>query len=202
MRSLAPASAPARPTSAATRRARVRAGSTRIASSILVADALAIASSLGAERFHLVGHDWGGQLAWIVAAQNPRRVRTLSILSRPHPAAFARAMADEPEQATRSRHHRSFQRPEATDELLADGAARLRTVLRNQGVPESDVAAYLATLGERAALDAAVNWYRAAGSSGIAAASRSHLSPSPRSTSGETPTRPSADAPPKGRVPS
>ena len=137
---------------------------------LLVADALAIASALGAERFHLVGHDWGGQLAWILAAQNPRRVRTLSVISRPHPAAFARAMAEEPEQATRSRHHRSFQRPEATDELLADGAGRLRSALRSQGVPESDVSAYLATLGERAALDAAVNWYRAASNSGLAAA--------------------------------
>jgi pimeloyl-ACP methyl ester carboxylesterase len=129
----------------------------------LLADALAIADALGSERFHLVGHDWGGQLAWIIAAQHPQRVRSLSVLSRPHPAAFARAMAGDPEQASRSRHHRSFLRAEATDELLAAGAARLRGALRGQGVPEADVAAYLATLGERAALDAAVNWYRAAG---------------------------------------
>ena len=92
------------------------------------------------------------------------------MLSRPHPAAFARAMSEDPEQAKRSRHHRTHQRAEATDEWLADGAARLRTVLRNQGVSDADVAAYLATLGERAALDAAIHWYRAAGSSGIAAA--------------------------------
>jgi len=130
----------------------------------LTADALALADALGAERFHLVGHDWGGQLAWIIAARHPQRVRTLSVLSRPHPAAFAKAMAADPEQATRSRHHRSFLRPEATDELLADGAARLRGALLGQGVPEPDVAAYLAALGKREALDAAVNWYRAAGS--------------------------------------
>ncbi len=136
----------------------------------LVADALALADALGAERFHLVGHDWGGQLAWITAARSPRRVRTLSVVSRPHPAAFARAMSEDPEQGKRSGHHRAFQRAEATDELLADRAARLRAALSQQGVPEPDVAAYLATLGERAALDAAVNWYRAAGSSGIAAA--------------------------------
>jgi pimeloyl-ACP methyl ester carboxylesterase len=136
----------------------------------LVADALAIADALGAERFHLVGHDWGGQLAWIAAAQNPERVRTLSVISRPHPAAFARALKDDPEQANRSRHHRTNLRAEATDEMLADGAARLRAALARQWVPETDVAAYLATLGERAALDAAVNWYRAAASSGLAAA--------------------------------
>jgi pimeloyl-ACP methyl ester carboxylesterase len=136
----------------------------------LVADALAIADALGATRFHLVGHDWGGQLAWITAARHPERVRSLAVLSRPHPAAFARAMSEDPAQSKRSGHHKSFQRPEATDELLANGAERLRAALSRQGVPEADVAAYLATLGQRAALDAAVNWYRAAGSSGIAAA--------------------------------
>jgi pimeloyl-ACP methyl ester carboxylesterase len=136
----------------------------------LVADALAIADALGAERFHLVGHDWGGQLAWILAARRPERVRTLSVLSRPHPAAFARALTEDPEQANRSRHHRAHQRAEATDDWLADGAARLRGALLAQGVPEADVRTYLATLGERAALDAAIHWYRAAGTSGIAAA--------------------------------
>ncbi|HTO53055.1 MAG TPA: alpha/beta hydrolase [Myxococcota bacterium] len=136
----------------------------------LLADALAIADSLGAQRFHLVGHDWGGQLAWLLAARHPERVRTLTVLSRPHPAAFARALSEDPAQSQRSGHHKSFQRPEATDELLANGAERLRAALSRQGVPEADVAVYLATLGERAALDAAVNWYRAAGSSGLAAA--------------------------------
>jgi len=136
----------------------------------LLADVLALADSLGAERFHLVGHDWGGQLAWLTAARHPRRVRTLAVLSRPHPAAFAKAMSADPEQAGRSRHHRAFQRAEATDILLADGAARLRAALASQSVPARDIEVYLATLGQRAALDAAIHWYRAAGSSGIAAA--------------------------------
>ncbi|HTO09867.1 MAG TPA: alpha/beta hydrolase [Myxococcota bacterium] len=137
----------------------------------LIADALAVADSLGAARFHLVGHDWGGQLAWLTAAQHPERVRTLAVLSRPHPAAFARAMSADPEQANRSRHHRAFQRAEATDLLLENGAARLRAALAAQGVPPGDVDVYLATLGQRPALDAAIHWYRAAGSAGLAAAS-------------------------------
>ena len=95
---------------------------------LLVADVLAIADALGRERFHLVGHDWGGQLAWVTAAMHPDRVRTLSVISRPHPAAFAAAMRSDPEQSGRSGHHRSFLRPEATDELLADDAARLRSI--------------------------------------------------------------------------
>jgi len=136
----------------------------------LVADALAIADALGAERFHLVGHDWGGHLAWVTAALHPERIRSLSVLSRPHPAAFARAMAADAAQSSRSSHHRAFQRAEATDELLADDCARLRAVYAGQGVPQRDADAYLATLADRAALDAAIHWYRAAGSAKLGAA--------------------------------
>src|SRR5262249_28740104 len=57
----------------------------------LVADALDLAVACGldrAGRFHLVGHDWGGQVAWVVAARHPHRLASLTILSRPHPGAF------------------------------------------------------------------------------------------------------------------
>src|SRR5215469_5728496 len=50
----------------------------------LSADALAFADSLGAKRFHLVGHDWGGAVAWVTAASAPDRLRTLTVLSTPH----------------------------------------------------------------------------------------------------------------------
>ena len=136
---------------------------------LLVGDVLAMADALGRERFHLVGHDWGGHLAWVTAATHPDRVRTLSVISRPHPAAFAAAMRSDPGQPSRSGHHRSFLRPEATDELLADGAARLRGMFARAGVPPRDAETYLATLGDRDALDAAVNWYRAVGRSGLQA---------------------------------
>ena len=136
----------------------------------LVGDVLALADALGQEHFHLVGHDWGGQLAWLTAIGHGERVRTLSVISRPHPAAFAAAMKGDALQSSRSSHHRSFLRPEATDELLADDAARLRAIYAGSGVPERDAEAYLDTLNDRAALDAAVNWYRAAGRSGLQAA--------------------------------
>lgn len=136
----------------------------------MVADALAIADALGGERFHLVGHDWGGHLAWVTAALHPERVRSLAVISRPHPRAFVAAMRNDPAQSSRSSHHQSFLRAEATDELLADDAARLRAMYANSGVPDGDAAAYLATLRVRDALDAAVNWYRAVGKSGLQAA--------------------------------
>jgi pimeloyl-ACP methyl ester carboxylesterase len=136
----------------------------------LVADALALADAAGVERFHLVGHDWGGQLAWLTAAGHPDRIRSLAVLSRPHPRAFVEAIAADPAQADRSRHHRSFQRAEATDGLLADGGDRFRRMLGDNGVPAEAVETYLAVLGDRAAMDAAVNWYRAGGGAGLRAA--------------------------------
>ena len=132
---------------------------------LLVADALAVADALDAPEFHLVGHDWGGALAWFIAARHADRVISLSAISRPHPAAFISAMRDDPDQPHRSRHHPAFQRPEATDELLADNAARLRRALARGAVPDADIDAYLDTLGRRDALDAAMNWYRAMGRS-------------------------------------
>lgn len=131
----------------------------------LVADVLDVATALGAERFHVVGHDWGGQVAWLTASHHPGRVSALTVLSRPHPAAFARSFALDPEQATRSQHHRNMG-PEMTDRWHAEGSARLRTVLERAGVPAADSDAYLSVLGDRAALDAAMNWYRAAATSG------------------------------------
>ncbi|HET8937105.1 MAG TPA: alpha/beta hydrolase, partial [Polyangiales bacterium] len=126
----------------------------------LIADALAIVDHFGSAHFHLVGHDWGGQLAWLIAAQCPERLRSLSVLSRPHPAAFRGALKSDPEQAQRSRHHSAFLDPESARRLLADDAARLRKMLASQGVPPEDVAAYLERLNDEAALDAAINWYR------------------------------------------
>jgi pimeloyl-ACP methyl ester carboxylesterase len=137
----------------------------------LLADALALADTQGAARFHLVGHDWGGQLAWLLAARHPERVRTLTVLSRPHPAAFARALASDPKQSERSKHHRAFQDPNTAALLIEDGARRLRRMLRDHGVPEADAEAYVAPLSSHAAIDAALNWYRASfrGTSGLAA---------------------------------
>lgn len=128
----------------------------------LVGDVLAIADALGADRFHLVGHDWGGHVAWVTTALHPDRVQSLAVVSRPHPAAFAAAMRGDPGQSSRSGHHQRFLRAEATDELLAQDASRLRAIYRGSGVPDDAAAAYLAALADRDTLDAALNWYRAA----------------------------------------
>ncbi len=130
----------------------------------LIADALAIADAAGAKgkRFHLVGHDWGGQVAWGVAARHPERLASLTILSRPHPSAFIAALqAPDGDQKHRSRHHKAFLDPATADLLLANDAARLRQTLRDAGVPEEAIAGYVSVLGNRPAMEAALAWYRA-----------------------------------------
>jgi pimeloyl-ACP methyl ester carboxylesterase len=131
----------------------------------LIGDAMALAAAAGhgGRRFHLVGHDWGGSIAWEIAARNPERLASLTMLSRPHPAAFAHAMKADPEQPHRSRHHKAFLDPDAGTRLLADDAAWLRTRLAANGVPAPAIAAHLSVLGNPSAMEAALGWYRARG---------------------------------------
>ena len=130
---------------------------------LLIADALALADALGQERFHLVGHDWGGSLSWEIAARHPGRLASLTMLSRPHPGAFARALAEDPGQPHRSRHHKAFLEADAVPKLLADDAAWLRTRHAAQGVPPEAIAKHLSVIGNPQAMAAALAWYRARG---------------------------------------
>jgi len=131
------------------------------ASALLTADGLALMDFCEARRFHLVGHDWGGQLAWLRAARHPGRVATLTTLSRPHPGAFARAMDEDPEQAKRSQHHTAFRQPDAINRLGQDDFKTLRALLEREGVGRANLDAHFQTLSEPGALEAAINWYRA-----------------------------------------
>jgi pimeloyl-ACP methyl ester carboxylesterase len=132
----------------------------------LVADVIDLADAGGVRGapFHLVGHDWGGQVAWFVAARHPDRVLSLAVLSRPHPAAFRRAFREDTDgQRHRSRHHKAFLDPGTAARLLENCAQRLRATLAGANVPAESIEEYLSVLGEPAALEAALAWYRAAG---------------------------------------
>jgi pimeloyl-ACP methyl ester carboxylesterase len=129
----------------------------------LITDVIDIADASGAagKRFHLVGHDWGGQVSWGVAGRYPDRLASLAILSRPHPSSFRRALLKEDgDQKHRSRHHRKFLEPETGPMLLEENARRLRRNLASQGVPESAIEEHLSVLGNPDALEAALAWYR------------------------------------------
>jgi len=132
----------------------------------LMDDAMAIvtACGYGDARFHLVGHDWGGSIAWGIAERHHARLASLTILSRPHPNAFNRALEMiDGDQAKRSKHHKAFLEPDAADVVLADDAKWLRDRLSANGVPAEAIAAHLAVLGNKEAMEAALAWYRARG---------------------------------------
>jgi pimeloyl-ACP methyl ester carboxylesterase/catechol 2,3-dioxygenase-like lactoylglutathione lyase family enzyme len=126
----------------------------------LVGDVLAIADHFGAERFHVVGHDWGAIVAWHVAAWHPDRVRSLTSVSVFHPAAFARALNDpSTDQAQRSAYMEIFR---AGDEAsLLGSAERLRAAFDASGLAGHDVDEHVRVMTDAGALEAATNWYRA-----------------------------------------
>ncbi len=127
---------------------------------LLAADVLGVADALGADRFHLVGHDWGALVAWSVASAAPQRLRSLSVLSVPHPRAFAAARADDPVQREKSAYIALFQTPDVPEELfLADDAEGLRRALAE--MDPATVAAHVGVLQDPGAMTAAVNYYRA-----------------------------------------
>jgi pimeloyl-ACP methyl ester carboxylesterase len=131
----------------------------------LIGDALDIVRAVGHgdRRFHLVGHDWGGSLSWIIADRWPERIASLTMLSRPHPASFARAMKTDPEQPHRSRHHHELLDLGAGPRLLADNGKWVRDRLARNGVPQAAIDKHLSVIGNPPAMEAALAWYRARG---------------------------------------
>jgi pimeloyl-ACP methyl ester carboxylesterase len=129
----------------------------------LVDDALAFADSQGGGRFHLVAHDWGGMVAWVLASAHPDRLRTLSVLATPHPAALKQAAAADENQYHRLDYVRLFRQDghQAEAALLADGAARLRAAYAGR-LPDELVERNIARLSEPGALTGTLNWYRGA----------------------------------------
>lgn len=126
-----------------------------------VADVLALADAAGLERFHVVGHDFGANVAWGLAATHPDRLLSVTAVSVPHPAAYRHALAHST-QALRSWYVLAVQVPWLTERvMLAAGARVLRSQLRASGLGEEWVERFVAHMRQPGALTAALNWYRA-----------------------------------------
>ena len=118
-------------------------------------------TAMDVPRADVVGHDWGANVAWALAAWHEDRVRSLTAVSVPHPTAFTTAFRSDPEQQERSAYIRLFwQQGKAEEVLLADDARRLRRMF-GDAVPAEAVDEYAAVLSAPGALTAALNWYRA-----------------------------------------
>ncbi len=136
------------------------------ATEILLADLFALADVLGIDRFALVGHDWGGAIAWAAAISGNPRITRLAIVNSPHPAIFQRSLIDHAEQRAASQYINAFRTP-----TMEAGIARmgLPTFLDKSfanhvdlaSIPAADRQAYLDDWGQPGALTAMLNWYRA-----------------------------------------
>ena len=99
----------------------------------LVADVSSLIDSLGGELAALVAHDWGGALAWGLAAQRPEAIRRLVIVNSPHPATFLRELRHSPAQQKASAYMNFLCRPDAEALLAENDFARLWPFFTNMG---------------------------------------------------------------------
>jgi pimeloyl-ACP methyl ester carboxylesterase len=123
-----------------------------------VEDVVGLVDALGADRFHLVGHDFGGFVAWDTASLHPQRLSTLSVVSTPHPAPMAKSILEGGEQRDRSSYMLFFRSPEAEAFFLDNDAAGLRSLYQASGLTEFDE--YVRVLTQPGAMTGALNWYR------------------------------------------
>jgi pimeloyl-ACP methyl ester carboxylesterase len=133
----------------------------------LVEDIRALAHHLGQKKFILVGHDWGGAVAWAFALYHPEYLEKLVIINAPHPAVGARELRENPAQQKASEYMLKFRSPQAEQILSANNYSRLLEAilgdrLRRGYLSEEDRQAYLEAWSQPGALTGGLNYYRAA----------------------------------------
>ena len=133
---------------------------------VLVDDIFALAEALGLERFALVGHDWGGSVAWLAAARDDPRLTRLAIANAPHWAVFQKSLIEDEEQRLASQYITMFRNPAAEKGIEGMGLeAFYEKVIGHAdqaNVTKAERQRYLADWARPGALTAMLNWYRAA----------------------------------------
>jgi len=133
---------------------------------VLARDVARLVEALGETRAHVVGHDWGGAIAWFFAMWHPDRLDRLAILNAPHPARYSRAMK-RPAQLLRSSYIFFFQVPLLPEALLRAGDFfLLRRLFRNDprrpgAYSEDAIEQIVAAARQPGALRGMLAWYRA-----------------------------------------
>ncbi len=133
----------------------------------LMNDMLQLLDTLGYQQAVIVGHNWGGMLAWYLSIYHPHRVQRLIIMNTPHPVLFADAIHTNPRQMLRSTYLSLFQLPFLPELYIrANDFAELTTMFRSKTArpdtfSDADIQAYKDALRKPGALSAALNWYRA-----------------------------------------
>ena len=133
----------------------------------LVDDVFALADALSLDRFALVGHDWGGAVAWAAAMRGDPRLAKLGIVNAPHPAIFQKSLIEDSDQRAASQYITAFRAPgfEKAVEAMGFEAFFAKTFGGHVDlaiIPEAEKRQYIAEWSQPGALTAMLNWYRAA----------------------------------------
>ena len=130
-----------------------------------VADVIALADRFDLERFTLVGHDWGGAIAWMAALNHPDRVARLIIINAPHPFIFQRSMFDDMAQREASQYIRAFRNTDLEKHIDSIGLSAFfdGSFMRHTDFEKvkDEKPVYLEQWGQPGAMTAMLNWYRA-----------------------------------------
>ena len=131
----------------------------------LVGDVVGLIAALGHDSVHVVGHDWGGGLAWGLAGNRPELVRSLTILNAPVGQVSARLRFEDPEQRAKSWYMLLFQFPGVAETWMSQHDFRnLREFVFEDApdaFPPEERERLVASLRRDGALTAILNWYRA-----------------------------------------
>ena len=133
---------------------------------VLVEDIFALAEALSLASFALVGHDWGGAIAWPAALRGDRRLTRLAIINAPHPVIMQKSVVENADQRAASQYINAFRTPGFEQAVEAMG---YETFFRKtfgphvdlSVIPEAEKRQYLADWSQPNALSAMLNWYRA-----------------------------------------
>ena len=132
----------------------------------LVNDIFALADALSVDRFALVGHDWGGAIAWAAAVRGDPRLTSLAIINAPHPVIFQKSLIEDLEQRAASQYISAFRSRmfEKAAERMGYEALFEKSFSRHVDlalIPEQEKRQYISEWSQPGALTAMLNWYRA-----------------------------------------
>ncbi len=133
--------------------------------STLAADVASLLDTLGIERADVIGHDWGGVIAWAFAEEHPDRLRRLVILDAPHPRLFPGQMLRSPRQLLRSSYIFFFQLPFLPERMIQRRDTVEKTFRgwahRKEAFDAETIDGYVAAMSQPGAATATLSYYRA-----------------------------------------
>lgn len=129
----------------------------------LLNDITGLVNHLGVDKITIVGHDWGGSIAWLWAICHPEHTERLAVINLPHPALFLKAlMLGNPRQMLRSWYMAFFQLPNLPERLMeGDSFKSIIDGFKAIGVTDAEIAEYVTAWQQPDVIPSMLNWYRA-----------------------------------------